>query len=169
MIGRAYPIALIALPATRETNFIPDYDALSDETLSRALAIYLCSPANPQGSVLPRETLSKVIARARKAIASGAANVVLVTHGESGRSGVGRANNVRPATSMGGQFEAPYGALAPYASFTTPVLAFMKSRGFTREDLAEVVVSQRLWAMPNERAQRRDPIDVEGVLSARRA
>ncbi|MCW5681467.1 MAG: aminotransferase class I/II-fold pyridoxal phosphate-dependent enzyme [Xanthobacteraceae bacterium] len=58
---------LIALPATRETNFIPDYDALSDETLARALAIYLCSPANPQGSVLPRETLSKVIARARKA------------------------------------------------------------------------------------------------------
>ena len=26
---------------------------------------------------------------------------------------------------MGGQFEAPYGALAPYASFTTPVLAFI--------------------------------------------
>jgi N-succinyldiaminopimelate aminotransferase len=32
----------------------------------RTVAIYLCSPANPQGSVLPRATLETVIARARK-------------------------------------------------------------------------------------------------------
>jgi N-succinyldiaminopimelate aminotransferase len=57
---------LVALPAERKTNFIPDYGAVSDELMARTLAIYLCSPANPQGSVLPRETLEKVIARARK-------------------------------------------------------------------------------------------------------
>lgn len=57
---------LVALPAMRETNFIPDYDAIPDELFARTIAIYLCSPANPQGSVLPRETLEKVIARARK-------------------------------------------------------------------------------------------------------
>jgi N-succinyldiaminopimelate aminotransferase len=57
---------LVALPARRETNFIPDYDAIPDELFARTIAIYLCSPANPQGSVLPRETLEKVIARARK-------------------------------------------------------------------------------------------------------
>lgn len=57
---------LVALPAHRENNFIPDYDAVSDELFARTIAIYLCSPANPQGSVLPRETLEKVIARARK-------------------------------------------------------------------------------------------------------
>lgn len=56
---------LAALPADRENNFLPDYDALSDELFSRAIAIYLCSPANPQGSVLPRHTLEKVITRAR--------------------------------------------------------------------------------------------------------
>lgn len=58
---------LVALPALRENNFIPDYDAVPDELLARTVAIYLCSPANPQGSVLPRETLSSVIARAREA------------------------------------------------------------------------------------------------------
>lgn len=57
---------LVALPASRENNFIPDYDAVSDELFARSIAIYLCSPANPQGSVLPRATLEKVIARARK-------------------------------------------------------------------------------------------------------
>ncbi len=57
---------LVALPALRENNFIPDYDAIPDELFARTIAIYLCSPANPQGSVLPRDTLQKVIARARK-------------------------------------------------------------------------------------------------------
>ena len=107
-----------------------------------------------------------LVRHASAAISSGAANVVLITHGESGRSRVGVPNYNHAPSSMAGQFEAPFGALAPYASFTTPALAFMKSRGFTREDLAEVVVSQRLWAIPNERAQRRKPIDIEGVLSA---
>jgi N-succinyldiaminopimelate aminotransferase len=57
---------LVALPAYRENNFIPDYDSIPDELMARTIAIYLCSPANPQGSVLPRATLEKVIARARK-------------------------------------------------------------------------------------------------------
>lgn len=57
---------LIALPAARETHFIPDYDAIPDEVFARTVAIYLCSPANPQGSVLTRATIEKVIARARK-------------------------------------------------------------------------------------------------------
>lgn len=57
---------LVALPALRENNFIPDYDAVPDDLLQRTVAIYLCSPANPQGSVLPRATLEKVIARARQ-------------------------------------------------------------------------------------------------------
>jgi N-succinyldiaminopimelate aminotransferase len=56
---------LVALPAGRETNFIPDYDSIPDDLFARTIAIYLCSPANPQGSVLPRQTLEKVIARAR--------------------------------------------------------------------------------------------------------
>lgn len=117
------------------------------------------------GTMIGGCSFMALVRHAAAAISAGAANVVLVTHGESGRSHVG-VPGYRPApNSMSGQFEAPYGALAPYSSFTTPVLAFLKSRGFTREDLAEVVVAQRQWAIPNERAQRRDPIDVEGVLA----
>jgi len=39
------------------------------------------------------------------AIASGLCETVLITHGESGRSGVGRSRNVVGPTSLGGQFE----------------------------------------------------------------
>jgi aspartate/methionine/tyrosine aminotransferase len=55
------------LPATRATGFLPDYDAVPDELLRRTAAIYLCSPANPQGAVLPRATLARIVARARAA------------------------------------------------------------------------------------------------------
>jgi aspartate/methionine/tyrosine aminotransferase len=57
----------IALPATRENGFLPDYDAVSDDLLARTVAIYLCSPANPQGSVLSREVLTRLVTRARAA------------------------------------------------------------------------------------------------------
>jgi aspartate/methionine/tyrosine aminotransferase len=56
----------IALPATRENGFLPDYNALPDALLARTVAIYLCSPGNPQGAVLSREALKRLIARARK-------------------------------------------------------------------------------------------------------
>lgn len=57
----------VALPATRETNFLPDYDAVPDALLRRTVAIFLCSPANPQGAVLSREALARIVARARHA------------------------------------------------------------------------------------------------------
>jgi hypothetical protein len=37
---------------------------------------------------------------------------VLITHGESGRSGAGRTCNVLAPTSLAGQFEQPYGPMA---------------------------------------------------------
>lgn len=59
----------VALPATRATGFLPDYDSLPEALFARTVAIYLCSPANPQGAVLSRETLARLVERAR---ASGA-------------------------------------------------------------------------------------------------
>jgi N-succinyldiaminopimelate aminotransferase len=41
----------VFLPATRDTGFLPDLDALDEKLLSRTVAFYLASPANPQGSV----------------------------------------------------------------------------------------------------------------------
>src|SRR5215470_10234540 len=41
----------VYLPATAATGFLPDLDALTDELLSRTVAFFIASPANPQGAV----------------------------------------------------------------------------------------------------------------------
>ena len=56
----------IYLPTTRETGFLPDLDALSDELLARTVAFYIASPANPQGAVADRTYLVRLIALARR-------------------------------------------------------------------------------------------------------
>jgi N-succinyldiaminopimelate aminotransferase len=45
----------IYLPTTPANGFLPDLDTLDDETLARTVAIYLASPANPQGAVASRD------------------------------------------------------------------------------------------------------------------
>jgi acetyl-CoA acetyltransferase len=104
------------------------------------------------------------VRHAAAAIAAGAADVVLVTHGESGRSRVGAGAYRHNPASPAGQFEAPFGALAPYSTFTVPAMRFLHDRGMTRRDLAEVVVAQRDWAVDNPRAFRRKPTTVDRVL-----
>jgi acetyl-CoA acetyltransferase len=106
------------------------------------------------------------VRHAAAAIASGAADVILITHGESGRSRNGMSSHRTAPQSLAGQFEAPFGATTPYSLFTVPVMAYLNKYGLGREDLAEVVVAQREWATPNLRAFRRKPITVEEVLSA---
>ena len=104
---------------------------------------------------------------AAAAIASGLCDTVLITHGESGRSGVGRTRNVVAPTSLAGQFEQPYGPMGPPTLFTIPVLRYMKTYGLTDETLAMVSVVQREWAAKNPRATFRDPITVADVLNSR--
>jgi acetyl-CoA acetyltransferase len=106
------------------------------------------------------------VRHAAAAIAAGAADVVLITHGESGRSGIGADPWVRNPASINGQFELPYGAQAPYSTFTVPALRFLHDRHMTREHLAHVAVAQRTWAANNPRAARREPLTVDAVLNA---
>jgi acetyl-CoA acetyltransferase len=107
-----------------------------------------------------------LVRHAAAAIAAGAAETVLITHGESGRSRVGMPSFAHSPSSMVGQFEVPYGAVAPYSSFTVPALRFLHDRGMGPKDLAEVVVAQREWAARNSRAARRSIVTVDEVLAA---
>src|SRR5215472_13396563 len=107
------------------------------------------------------------VRHAAAAIESGLCKTVLITHGESGRSGVGRTRNVVAPTSLAGQFEQPYGPMGPPTLFTIPVLRYMKTYGLTHETLAMVSVVQREWAAENPRATFKTPITVEDVLNSR--
>jgi N-succinyldiaminopimelate aminotransferase len=53
--ARAAGCEQIYLPTTLANGFLPDLDALDDATLARTVAIYIASPANPQGSVASRD------------------------------------------------------------------------------------------------------------------
>ena len=101
------------------------------------------------------------------ALESGLCNVVLLTHGQSGRSMIGRTRPSFRSDSLNGQFEEPYGAAGPPSLLPIPILRYMKTYGLTEEQLAMVVVVQREWAARNPRAMLKDPITVEQVLAAR--
>ena len=101
------------------------------------------------------------------AIQSGQAETVLITHGESGRSGIGRGARGGGTAGLAQQFESPYGAMGPTTMFTIPVLRYMKEYGLTHEQLATVCVVQREWAGRNPRASYRDPITVDDVFASR--
>src|SRR5205085_6264655 len=58
--ARAAGCEQIYLPTTRANGFLPDLDALDDATLARTVAIYIASPANPQGSVAGRDYFSRL-------------------------------------------------------------------------------------------------------------
>jgi aspartate/methionine/tyrosine aminotransferase len=56
----------VFLPATKTTAFLPDLNALSGELLGRTIAIYIASPANPQGAVADKDYLARLVALARR-------------------------------------------------------------------------------------------------------
>src|ERR1700690_3761081 len=58
--ARAAGCEQIYLPTTRANGFLPDLDALDDATLARTVAIYIASPANPQGAVATPDYFSRL-------------------------------------------------------------------------------------------------------------
>lgn len=107
------------------------------------------------------------VRHATAAIEAGLCETVLITHGESGRSRVGRGEFAGNRASLQGQFELPFGPIGPPTLFTMPVLRFMKEYDIRIEEVAMVAVVQREWAAMNPRASFRDPIDVDAVLNSK--
>jgi N-succinyldiaminopimelate aminotransferase len=56
----------VYLPATRNSGFLPNLDALDDALLARTVACYIASPSNPQGAVADRNYLGKLMKLARR-------------------------------------------------------------------------------------------------------
>ncbi|WJR78457.1 aminotransferase class I/II-fold pyridoxal phosphate-dependent enzyme [Bradyrhizobium sp. NP1] len=58
--ARAAGCEQIYLPTTPQNGFLPDLDALDEATLARTVAIYIASPANPQGAVASPDYFRKL-------------------------------------------------------------------------------------------------------------
>lgn len=105
------------------------------------------------------------VRHAAAALRTGQANVVVIAHGESGRSRLGPQWTL-DMTSPAAQFEMPYGVAGTYSYFTLPVLAYLDKYGLKPEDLAEVPVAQSHWANRNPRATRPELLTVEDVFAS---
>ncbi len=186
-------VAIVGAAETERLGRIPDMSALqlNAEAALNALADCGLKPSDVDGvaaagvspiqvahylGITPRYVDATTVGgcsymlhvrHAAAAINAGMADVVLVTHGESGRSRVGAGRWRMDPSSVNGQFEAPYGVTGPPTMFTLPVLRYMKETGLTHEQLAMVAVVQRQWAHRNPRAMMQDLITVDDVFASR--
>ena len=158
-----------ALNAMADCGLTPkDIDGVATAGISPVeLAHYLgITPTWADGTSVGGCSFMLHVRHAAAAIEAGLARTILITHGESGRSRVGSSGFGRSPSSLGGQFEIPYGVTAPPTMFTLPVLRYLKTYGLTEEDLAWVAVIQREWAARNPRASMKDLITVDDVLNS---
>jgi acetyl-CoA acetyltransferase len=106
-----------------------------------------------------------MVGHAMVALHHGLCDVAVISHGESGRSGVGV--SPRRDLAVPGQFEAPYGFGGAPTYFGLITTRHMHEFGTTLEQWAQVAVSTRKWAMLNPKARNREPLTVQDVLASR--
>ena len=107
------------------------------------------------------------VAHALAAINAGYCEVALITHGQPGRSGRGRAAGDPNVPNA--QYEAPYGFSGAPINYSLACSRYMHEFGEdrTREALAEIAVSTRKWAQMNPKALMRDPMTFDDYHNSR--
>ncbi len=109
------------------------------------------------------------VGHAAQAIALGTAEVVVVAYGSDQRSARRRrAGGVMEPADPEAQFEAPYGPLSPISMYALVAARYMHESGTTPEQLAEVAVAAREWALLNRMAYRygSGPLTADEVLAS---
>jgi len=110
------------------------------------------------------------VARAAESINAGLVNVALVSYGSNQRSARSRRlGGMQDQQQMPvGQLESPYGPLNPISFYAMAARRHFHEYGTTSEQLAEVAVAAREWALANPKAFRHDdgPLTVVDVLAS---
>jgi acetyl-CoA acetyltransferase len=134
----------------------------SPATIGEALGI---TPRYVDGTTVGGCSFIIMVGHAVAALHHGLCDVAVISHGESGRSGVGV--SPRRDTALPGQFEAPYGFGGAPTYFGMITTRHMHEHGTTLEQWAQVAVSTREWARLNPKARNREPITIADVLASR--
>jgi acetyl-CoA acetyltransferase len=116
------------------------------------------------------------VEHAANAIAAGQAEVVVISYAQTPKSTFKRGGGrfLGGAPSAGGdldaaprvEWEIPYGLHLPVGAYALAASRHMAQYGTTPEQLAEIAVSTRQWAVKNPRASLRDPITIDDVLAS---
>lgn len=103
------------------------------------------------------------VAHAWAAIQLGQCEVAVITYGSTQRSVSRAAASPREYN----YYEAPFKPFMPPTAYAMAAARHMHQYGTTREQLAEVAVAARQWALMNPAAWEKEPLTVEQVLASR--
>jgi len=129
-----------------------------------ALSEYLgLNPTAFDGTQIGGASFMAHVAHAQGALEAGLCEVALIAYGSTQRS-VSRAT---ASPREYNPYETPYKPLLPISAYALAASRHMHQFGTTREQLAEVAVAARQWALMNPMAWEKTPLTIEQVLNAR--
>lgn len=139
----------------------------SDDTFGGAmnLAQYcgIAVPAVLENSRTGGNVFESYVERAAYLLDAGVINCALIAYGSNQASATGKLTR----TNRPFPYEARYKPLSPLSSYALAAARHMHEFGTTREQLGEVAIAARQWAMLNPDAMMRDALSMEAYLSAR--
>jgi acetyl-CoA acetyltransferase len=107
------------------------------------------------------------VAHALTGIKEGLFDVALITYGSTQRSQGRAMARPSPYAALTEQYERSFGLPMTAGAYALAAMRHMHQYGTTSEQLAEIAVATRKWAMLNEKAYMRTPITIEDVLNSR--
>jgi acetyl-CoA acetyltransferase len=148
---------------------LSDVDGVfSSASQSRFAPMALCEylrikPKYFDGTSIGGSSFMTHVAHAQAAIEHGLCEVALIAYGSTQRSVSRAAASPREYN----YYESPYRPILPISAYAMAAARHMHQYGTTREQLAEVAVAARQWALLNPKAWEKEPLTVEQVLNAR--
>jgi acetyl-CoA acetyltransferase len=133
-------------------------------TSGLTLAEYLgISPSYIDTTILGGSSFEFHVAHALAAIQLGLCRVAVIAYGSTQRSVGRRQASVREVNP----YETPFRPFLPPTAYAMAASRHMHEFGTTREQMAEVAVAARQWALLNPAAWEKKPLTVADVLGAR--
>jgi acetyl-CoA acetyltransferase len=133
-------------------------------TSGLSLAEYLgISPAYVDTTILGGSSFEFHVAHAVGALQLGLCQVAVIAYGSTQRSVGRRQASVREVNP----YETPFRPFLPPTAYALAASRHMHQFGTTREQLAEVAVAARQWALLNPAAWEKKPLTIADVLAAR--
>jgi acetyl-CoA acetyltransferase len=148
---------------------LSDVDAvLSATTQSRYSTMALCEylrikPKFFDGTMIGGSSFMTHLAHAQAAIQQGVCEVAVIAYGSTQRTVSRAAASPREYNF----YETPYRPFFPSSAYALAASRHMHQYGTTREQLAEVAVAARRWALLNPAAWEKEPLTIEQVLGSR--
>jgi acetyl-CoA acetyltransferase len=103
------------------------------------------------------------VAHAHAALEAGLCTVAVIAYGSTQRTVGRRASSVREYNP----YETPFRPFLPATAYALAASRHMHQFGTTREQLAEVAVAAREWALLNQAAWEKKPLTIADVMNAR--